>query len=412
MKFVGHTRFSVYSFGRGDLRLSKDTSESEYREQLYSSERMEPRMQCFLDESLPMLDAGRRRGNHEIVHVVSYSPSLPEEYRARLEEAAARYDFLQLNEVHEPVNPLLPSEEIVRAASGWQPGERVRVGLYRLDDDDVLAADYFERMVPHLKAAETGWWVSFGLGVTALRSDGRYYFVREDYEPLSTPGLLCVTDLDEEGELHGAGQANHRKTDRHFPVLLDSRHISFFRPRHSRQDSLGKRKDTAVSFYRALTNLQELPKIGFEDVLEAFPVLREKLSAGMHGETPTFEGPLRVTAERQHFELPSSRGFAADFVSAEPLEENQVLIGLQLRAVGAKSLDDKSLRGSLRRRGVKRDKSLGFYLPLPPGPRGRPLQAIFDAPEGVELDGLTITTKKPKHSFRRVSLYPPLDINP
>src|SRR5699024_123586 len=96
--FIGQTRFSLFMPGSSAWRASDNTrfrSESEYLEYLYSEERLEARAKLFFDFSLPQLaDAAR---GYDVTHLVSYSDSLPAKYQRQLEEAAAGYDFLQLD---------------------------------------------------------------------------------------------------------------------------------------------------------------------------------------------------------------------------------------------------------------------------------------------------------------------------
>jgi hypothetical protein len=129
-KFIGHTRFSVFSPSSGQWRATQGrfSTPEEYRRYLYSDERLESRAWIFLELSLANL--ARWDGDHELMHIVSYSSSLPERWVGRLEEAAARYDFLVLDRLEESATiDLIESYAVERAeAEGMQIASGEAVG--------------------------------------------------------------------------------------------------------------------------------------------------------------------------------------------------------------------------------------------------------------------------------------------
>ena len=107
-------------------------------------------------------------------------------------EAAAKYPFLvpvEWNEVvrgtaMEEVLPLV-EEDLAKkfdASDGVQP-----VVWFRLDDDDVLAADYLTHLENYRTLNHVGMAISFGLGLTAYKSEHELVNLREFYHR-SRPG--------------------------------------------------------------------------------------------------------------------------------------------------------------------------------------------------------------------------------
>src|SRR5699024_11828097 len=104
-----YTRFSLYSPGSGAWRATNGTkyrTEEEYLDYLYSDERLGPRTDIFLELTLPILKRGA--GDVDYRHIISFSASLPEAYKARLREFADSNDFVVLDEqgTGEGFNPL------------------------------------------------------------------------------------------------------------------------------------------------------------------------------------------------------------------------------------------------------------------------------------------------------------------
>ncbi|WP_460682081.1 glycosyltransferase [Nesterenkonia populi] len=77
MQIIGHTRFSVYSYGgSGTAGLNAtQTTEEEYLAWLYDEERLAARTETFIEEVLPQLERSID-GRGGISHVASYSSSL------------------------------------------------------------------------------------------------------------------------------------------------------------------------------------------------------------------------------------------------------------------------------------------------------------------------------------------------
>lgn len=249
--FIGHTRFSLFVPGSGSWQVSRGghfSSEGEYRDHLFADDRLEPRAHIFLDWSLPQL-AEASRGK-DLVHVVSYSDSLPSRYQALLEDAGAKYPFVMLDKVSDD-GKQLPRHRLAKERA--TPGEELVFTEYRLDDDDLLSVNYFQQLESYLRPEFVGMFVSFGAGISAIYEDGRYIDARSHSMPMNSMGLAKLCKVDTQGKVVTPGKTgSHTKTDQFAPVILDSRQFTYLQTRHENQDTNVRRySDRSVDEARA-----------------------------------------------------------------------------------------------------------------------------------------------------------------
>ncbi|WP_367645854.1 glycosyltransferase [Paenarthrobacter ureafaciens] len=236
--FIGHTRFSVHSPQSGAWVASNGSkmTEAEYLEHLFSDERMEPRADVFFNYTLPML-ALAAKGNYAYKHIVSYSDILPAKYQAQMEAAAERFPFLVLDKISTGGSGLNVAKT-ARALMAEQGLPLTSVfGSMRLDDDDILSADYFEQMAQYLTEAHVGYVVSLARGITALYEGGQFYYARDAVYPLHSKGHLSICQYDAAGNLLTPVGSSHNRSDRVNPVILDSRKFSHIWVRSVTQDT-------------------------------------------------------------------------------------------------------------------------------------------------------------------------------
>lgn len=276
--FVGHTRFSVHQFGSRYFNATREGSdgvgftEQEYTDWLYSDERMNPRTEIFTQLSLPQLAQAAEDFN--VVHYVSFSPSLPKKHKDALVAAAERYDFLELNETDKTVSST-PTRNLIRKAAQKHGLESGPVGVYRLDDDDVLSVNYFHLMAPYVRESHIGWWASQGLGIAAIRVGDDFVYVRDYYYPKSAFGPLCIAGYDH-GDVTHTQAPKHTIMDHSNPTILDSREPAYFHIRHRGQDStLGGKP---MPFYpEAMLRIRSQGPADLNQVRALFPLLADKL---------------------------------------------------------------------------------------------------------------------------------------
>ncbi|MGP5641495.1 glycosyltransferase [Brachybacterium tyrofermentans] len=279
MYFVGYTRFSLFSPDSKAWAASsgRQMDEDEYRKYLYSPERMEPRAHIFFEHSLPTLNLAVR--DHQVRHVVSYSVEMPTVYKERMAEAADRYSWLVLDPFENGIGTI-NVDRIARTFMD-QRARRGVYGWYRLDDDDLLPIDYYDRMASYATESNVGMYVSLGAGITAVQDGELFRNPRHVVQRMIAIGLLAVCRYEENGSSTRPSPTQaHNRADESAPVIIDSRDPGFYWNRSVTQDTVFATTDGSASSARAGIDrfLAGLPAVEkFEPVYSRFPTLRHKL---------------------------------------------------------------------------------------------------------------------------------------
>lgn len=384
--FIGHTRFSLYQPGSTAWHAStRFATPVEYRRYLYSAERLDPRMDIFLTMTLPQLDLAAR--DHELRHVVSYSAFLPLSYQRQLEAAARQYRWLVLDKVALG-GPTLDPMSLAPAGM---------VGSYRLDDDDILPADYFDRVVPYVTEAHTGMLVSLAAGLTAIYRDGGLYFTRRAYVPMIAIGLLSIHRKHEDGSVDSPPAAAHNYSDRAAPVILDSRKPGYIWVRHLEQDT--NVRSQHLSEEQRLKNLvaymEERPAASDKaEVAEFFPALRDRVHAGIEpGETlqVLIGDPTIVPPDGLPVEVEPVQGVVELIARVRPdpaAVPRNALLSLELRDKGGAPVGPERA-DEFREGGLSYSPRAGYYKYLRTEPGRFDTRVTFTLPDGVFLAGAT-----------------------
>lgn len=265
--FVGQTRFSLFQPGSTAWKATSGEFDGQrsYEDYLFNPERLDFRSKVFFEHTVPMLANAAR--SHRIRHIVSYSDNLPEPYLSRARDTASKYDFLIADERPAGVGAT-PWQELVDEHIGIDDV----IGVYRLDDDDFLAWDFFDRMKPYLRHDFVGMRVSFALGFQGLRHEGAIRLPREVYAPMVGIGLTGIFRKLLAGQYEGPALTSHNRSDRVGPVINDASEAAFLWLRSPNQDTAlgGSEEDRLEAFRQALN---ELPRIHPSLMLEKFPTL-------------------------------------------------------------------------------------------------------------------------------------------
>lgn len=273
--FIGQTRFSLFLPGSSAWKAtSKDNHRdlNSYREYLYSDDRMQLRSRIFFDHSIPLL--ARASKNHRIRHIVSYSKSLPYVYRSQLENAAKEFGFLVLDERPDGVGP-----SDWRELLDFEVGLEDLVGVYRLDDDDLLSDDYFDRARKYLNQPFVGMRLSFGRVAQVLYSEGKFSLPRDSRHPMNAIGLMDIGQKISTFEYELPKVASHNRSDTVGPVILESSSISSLWIRSGLQDtSIGKSPDQRERQIR--DKLIALPTVSKSVFTSKFPTLVNEVNFG------------------------------------------------------------------------------------------------------------------------------------
>ncbi|GAA2241941.1 hypothetical protein GCM10010413_50620 [Promicromonospora sukumoe] len=232
VQYFGVTRFSTFLPLSSAWVSSRDgRTESEYKAHLFSDERMEPRVRIFVDRALPIYQSMAER--HEYRHIVHYSDSLPTRWREELEEAARKYPVLHLDKVETRIN----STQVMLEQIGRRTPDADVVVWFRVDDDDLLSADFLDRLSVYATPKHSGYAVSFGMGLAGLYVDGQYTEFRKVHGRLPSQGQAYVGRYDHlKGVLQFPRATAHSRQDTVSPVIYDSRDVSYVYTFHDQQD--------------------------------------------------------------------------------------------------------------------------------------------------------------------------------
>lgn len=398
--FIGHTRFSLFEPDSGAWHASKGTrftTVDEYREHLFSDERLAPRAEAFIHESLPQLEVASK--GHDLYHVVSYSDAIPERYEEALKEAAKRFPFVVLDRRVNGRASTSPDKVAIDAVSSLQPAGRV-FGRYRLDDDDLLPATYFDQVASYVTSEHVGWMVSLGSGYTGIKIGDGYYDLRRAYFPMLALGLLSICKVDDSGKIIGPKGTPHHLSDRANPVIMDSRSIGYFWGRHPLQDTaVGRGVMTeAQSINRLRDTISQYPPVSEEeDIQMLFPAVAHKLhrqSGPASSAENMLSAPLILDHEGTPFEFPAKRNGIAmtiDIECAGSPKRHNALISFHLTDDAGNPVP-KDLDALLADGGIVRslNATIGHYRYLPTVEGERTMDYLFDLPEGVECRGVSV----------------------
>lgn len=274
--FIGQTRFSLYVPNSTAWRASSGGSQAQandkYKSFLYDDERLRLRTDVFLEHTIPTLQLAAEK--YDVVHIVSFSESLPSKYKQLLHEAAEKYPVMLLDEVPDGDNAW---GSTIRVAK--EKGVTGVLGRYRLDDDDVLSTEYFDLVSPYVKPEFVGMMVSLPLGIEAIRSGSDFYNLREAHVPMNSMGLLSVCSIDSNGTVRAPQGGAHDKSDRFAPVIIDSRGLGYLRCLHDGQDNAMRYREDAV-MESLLDGMAKFP--AFTDgaqLTQSFPTISKAMGA-------------------------------------------------------------------------------------------------------------------------------------
>lgn len=381
--FIGHTRYSLWKPGNASWKASAGNvfrSESEYRDYLFSEERLSLRASIFIESSLPQLAAGSV--NHNYHHVVSYSDLLPLKHQELLEAAAEKYDFLVLDR---HTNHSLDLAQF--AAEKFGRGSVY--GQFKLDDDDVLSVKYFDHMSRYLSSSFVGMQVSFALGFTGIMHESSISRLSQSYYPMINLGLLGVNQINGDGSLLGPAWVAHTRSDRSNPVILDSTAPLYFRALHATNDRSVDGPESLSAARKEVARLPQVDESGREDFAAHFPFLISNMPR--MSKSVLFQGSQSVVDETLiEFDVPR-RNFrvGAEFTYGVHNSKVVSLMRFDLMDANGKALaatEDIDAYGLSR----SSDPRAGFFRYIRSSPGSVSLTGSVELPPGIYCKSVAI----------------------
>lgn len=392
MLFIGHTRFSLFdpnSTSWVASNGSKFSTIDEYRDYLFSDERLDTRANIFINYSLPILELAS--DGYEYYHVVSYSDSLPERFEAKLLAASARYPFLILDK-HVNGKGKINLDILARQKLSLRGRGGEIYGHFRLDDDDLLSVNFFRQSSKYMSDAFVGFVVSYGAGLTAIFNDGNFYYAHHAYSPLNSMGQLRICSVGENQVHRTPTLSSHNRVDRFNPVILDSQEISYLWVRHLGQDtSLNSGRGRFTELSNIARELQRMPVISDSALLvESFPSVDDSYvkslpgkSVGSLSKCDLSQGMARISIENGGVSQFSVRGQLA---LAKGSNAKSVLTSFVINNLDSSPVSNVlDLSHGLRAQGImlSPDKSIGFFKYVGADKAVEDFEIFLDLPDGV-----------------------------
>lgn len=270
MYFIGETRFSVYEPGSGAWSLAR-ISEDEYFNRLFSDERLTCRFDIFFNKAVPIY--AKMADNRFYRHIVTYSTFMPEKWRIRLKQEAAKYDFLILVELGKD-NWYIPIAEIL---DGQPSGV---LAWFRVDDDDLLPVNYLASLEAYTKEAFQGMLVSFGSGLNAIYDKHTFKNFRVRHFPFLGLGQAFIGGYNADEKSYWLPQSGkHGLVDLYTPTIVDSRQPMFVWTQHRFQDTLvhGHANLLNSAIRGMLADFKKIQGDDIDSLCALFPTIEKEL---------------------------------------------------------------------------------------------------------------------------------------
>lgn len=242
-----------------------------YKSQLFEPIRLHKHLELFKNITLPSLKNQTKTPDESWLRVVIItSQDLPQWNKTELEHLAEQHNWLDID--------YLPTRGVALERMLFEDlkkdNQDTLVATVRLDDDDALATDFFEKLDEYTTVENVGKSLSFGKGFAGFYdfTKNNYRKVVDYYYPKIAAGLTYFNfynakesrfTLDNIKTIFNTG--GHTRIDQNVPTILDSRDPMFIRTMHDHSDSANTNKRELL-----LMNLKSVePKV----VLTKFPFL-------------------------------------------------------------------------------------------------------------------------------------------
>lgn len=261
--FIGVTRFSLFLPSSNAWNLTSD--EEKYKAKLFSSERLQPRFDVFFKYALPIYKKYAEEFKYQ--HILLYSAHMPNIWKEKLFNELSNFPFVKPCEVDDTISYMDVMESFLQEnCVGDSP-----VALFRVDDDDILAADYMRQLSRYADFPFDGMSVSFSKAVGAYFSNGKFTSFKKVHKRMLSMGLATIGRYDfTSKKLVMPGAVNHAETDKYRPVIVDGTKPTFIWTHHPTQDS---NQDSQGASDRLSEELVRLPSIVNREELNSFPTI-------------------------------------------------------------------------------------------------------------------------------------------
>ncbi|MCT1403453.1 putative rhamnosyl transferase [Paenibacillus sp. p3-SID867] len=262
-------RYSLLTSKRDSWIIARQDFEN-YRKQLFDNGRLSQREQFFEKITLSsIINQSIKPNKDNCTLIILTSDELPKEHYNKLHDMVSIYPWVKIISLPPDGNFGNSISSIVKTEL-LSFNEEVCYCTVRLDDDDGLSFNYFEKIQQYMHSKFNKMCISFGLGVAGVYDplSGVFTSVHEYYQPKIAIGLAYIDQFNPQDKIDSEiitifHLGNHQKIDSRCPVVVDSRDIIFFRTVHILSDS-GNDK--------TINKITTLSSIDKEMVIESFNI--------------------------------------------------------------------------------------------------------------------------------------------
>ncbi|WP_010276881.1 glycosyltransferase [Paenibacillus senegalensis] len=259
-------RFSVFNPRQIGWQIAKDVQLEEYKEKLYSNERLTLRQELFQKITLPSLLA-LKPDPEQLTLMVCTSQELPKKFLDELMDLLRPIPWAKII--------ILDSQKDIITSMGESIhkelikfNETVYYSTTRLDDDDALAVYFMDELDKYLSFQYSDFCLSFASGFGGIYNGNSYDTFHAENIPRSAQGLTYINTFIPGKKVNTKylsvfGLGSHTKVDRVKPTILDSRRPMFLRTLHSNNDSVTEKH---------INSLRKKPLADIEEVSSIFPL--------------------------------------------------------------------------------------------------------------------------------------------
>lgn len=247
---VRYTLLSPSFVPKTFLRL-ESVGYDRFKQEMLQPSRLDFRLKLFCDFALPSL----QKFNHEAINdssgevvfkvLINASSLLPVQHKEKLLEIEKDNDFLEvIFSPEENANIRQLTLKKMKKLHGDSDDDTLFLTM-RMDDDDALSNDFYEKLNKYARKEFSGFGVSFPNGYIGYLDDGGGLIGFRNYNKPKIAIGLCYIKFMKKIQKKGFKSiycfGSHGMLDRKAPVIIDSSFKSYVRTAHIASDVYGDR---------------------------------------------------------------------------------------------------------------------------------------------------------------------------
>lgn len=250
--YVIQTRYTLINnnINNKNWRSGRERDQDELIKMLLDQERLKTRADIFFGYTLPAIAKAVDAG-HSIIHNIFHFDAFPSWLLDLIRKTEEKYPWFHAYSI--AINDECNIQETLRGSvrkfsSLNNPKERTYFSGIRLDDDDIIGGEYFQKMSDYLVPAFVGFAVSFPKGYAALWDGVKFSKYADLYKEKHAQGIAQINSynpiLDSFAESRVMIPGAHLRVDHQVPTILDSRGSpTYLRSFHKSNDKYVARRD-------------------------------------------------------------------------------------------------------------------------------------------------------------------------